>query len=430
MTAATDLPVGVIGAGGSGLVAAAALRRAGVEMEVLEARDGVGGTWRYDPDGDGSACYASLMTNTSRRRTSLAQAQIPGRPWEYVPHREMLAWLEGLVDREGLRDHVRVGWRVARAVPDGSSWVVTSDAGQERRYRALVCALGVNGRPRMAALPGRFTGEQLHSAGYREPAAFAGRDVLVIGLGTSGCEVAGELAGAARTVHVAVRTPMWTMTRRIAGFPIDWLDNPWIARTVPWSVRRRMLAIDVPDHDRAPVPARIAETERRCGDDVIAISDSLPKAARRGLVTFHPDVQAVDDRTVTFADGVTTDVDVIVHATGFDLPTGFLPPELRPGADGLYRGIAHPDCDGLHFVGLIEAHRALLPIAETQAAWMAAVLSGRLVLPGVRRATAKRRAGRGAAQSATSATDVISSSTTRATWRRCDGTRVRRRPRF
>ena len=394
MTAATDLPVGVIGAGGSGLVAAAALRRAGVEMEVLEARDGVGGTWRYDPDGDGSACYASLMTNTSRRRTSLAQAQIPGRPWEYVPHREMLAYLESLVDREGLRDHVRVGWRVARAVPDGSSWVVTSDAGQERRYRALVCALGVNGRPRMAALPGRFTGEQLHSAGYREPSAFAGRDVLVIGLGTSGCEVAGELADAARTVHVAVRTPMWTMTRRIVGFPIDWLDNPWIARTVPWSVRRRMLAMMCRITTGRLHRHGLPKPERRCGDDVIAISDSLPKAARRGLVTFHPDVQAVDDRTVTFADGVTTDVDVIVHATGFDLPTDFLPPELRPGADGLYRGIAHPDRDGLHFVGLIEAHRALLPIVETQAAWMAAVLSGRLALP----ESAERR--RSAAQDA------------------------------
>jgi hypothetical protein len=187
---------------------------------------------------------------------------------------------------------------------------------------------------------------------------------------------------------------MWTMTRRIAGCPIDWLDNPWIARTVPWAVRRRVLAMICRATTGRLYRHGLPKPQRRCGDDVIAISDSLPRAARRGLVKFHPDVQAVDDRTVTFADGITTDVDAIVHATGFDLPTGFLPPELQPGADGLYRGITHPDSDGLHFVGLIEAHRALLPIVETQAAWMAAVLSGQIVLPG----SAERR--RSAAQDA------------------------------
>ena len=78
----SDLPVAVIGAGGAGLLAAAALRRAGVAFEVLEARDGVGGTWRYDEDGSGSACYRSLVANTSKLRMSVGRKRIPGRPWE------------------------------------------------------------------------------------------------------------------------------------------------------------------------------------------------------------------------------------------------------------------------------------------------------------------------------------------------------------
>jgi cation diffusion facilitator CzcD-associated flavoprotein CzcO len=143
-----DDPVAVIGAGGSGILAAAALRRAGVAFEVLEARGGVGGTWRYDADGDGSACYASLVANTSKLRMSPGARRIPGRPWHYASHAEMLAYLEGLTDAEALRAHMRFGWRVAEARPCDVGWLLTSGGGEQRRYRAVVCALGVNGRPR------------------------------------------------------------------------------------------------------------------------------------------------------------------------------------------------------------------------------------------------------------------------------------------
>lgn len=396
MPGGDELPIGVIGAGGSGLLAATALVREGLPVEIVEARAGVGGTWRYDPDGDGSACYASLVTNTSRLKTSPAVRRIPGRPWQYVPHAEMAAYFEDLTDRFELRQRLRLNWRVVKGAPDGTGWLLHNDDGETLRCRAVVCALGVNGRPRLARLPGTFTGEQLHSASYREPARFAGKDVLIVGLGTSGCEIAGELAGTARSVSIAVRSPSWTMTRRLAGVPLDWLDNPVVARVVPWSARRQVLAafsrITTGRLHRYGRP----RPTRRCGDDVISVSDSFPAAVRAGLVDFRPGVSEVDGRTVRFTDGTTAEADVIVHATGFDLPTDFLPEELRPGADGLYRGIAHPEADGLFFVGLVEAHRALLPIAEQQAIWTAAVLGGRMALPPAteRRRLAKQEAER------------------------------------
>jgi cation diffusion facilitator CzcD-associated flavoprotein CzcO len=75
-------PVAIVGAGGSGIAMATALKRAGVEFEVLEAREGIGGTWRYDPDGDGSACYRALVANTSKLRTQMGFRKMAGRPWE------------------------------------------------------------------------------------------------------------------------------------------------------------------------------------------------------------------------------------------------------------------------------------------------------------------------------------------------------------
>src|SRR3954451_7989392 len=162
-------PVAVVGAGGSGLLAAAALRRRGVEFEVLEARDGIGGTWRYDESGTGSACYRSLVANTSNLRMSVGGRRISGRPWQYAGHEEMLAHLEELADADGLRPHIQCGWDVAQARAGGDSWTLVERGGEERRYRAVVCAIPSNGRPRMAGETTGFGGEQLHSAAYRTP---------------------------------------------------------------------------------------------------------------------------------------------------------------------------------------------------------------------------------------------------------------------
>ncbi|MFL5780488.1 MAG: flavin-containing monooxygenase [Thermoleophilaceae bacterium] len=376
-----SLPVAVVGGGGSGLLAAAALRRAGVRFELLEARDGIGGTWRYDEDGSGSACYASLVANTSKLRMSFGGRRIAGRPWQYARHDEILSHLEAFADDEHLRPHIRLGWRVTNARQEDDGWVLTEEGGARRRYRALVCALPTNGRPRFAELPGSFGGEQLHSAAYRTPDRFKGRSVLVLGLGTSGAEVAGELAPVARTVQVCARSPLWMMSRRLYGVPIDWLDNPHVARVMPWRVRRVALAGFCKATTGRLHRSGLPRPTRRCGDDIIAISDTFPRAVRKGLVRFRPALTRIDDRTAEFSDGTTAEVEVIVHATGYHPGGDFLPKEAQPRPNKLFRGIAHTDVEGLFFVGMMEAHRALLPIAEDQATWVADAISGELALP-------------------------------------------------
>lgn len=100
--------------------------------------------------------------------------------------------------------------RIERAEPgSGAQWLVHTPDGP-LPTGAVVVATGRCHTPNLPRWPGRsmFTGTLLHSAHYRSPAPYRGRDVLVVGAGNSGTEIASVLAGAgAGRVRIAVRTP-------------------------------------------------------------------------------------------------------------------------------------------------------------------------------------------------------------------------------
>jgi cation diffusion facilitator CzcD-associated flavoprotein CzcO len=85
-------------------------------------------------------------------------------------------------------------------------------------------ATGYERQPFIPSWPGRdrFTGRLLHAADYRNPAPFRGSDVLVVGSGCSGMEIAYDLAAAgAGLVRLSVRTPPSMLLRSVGGLPGD-----------------------------------------------------------------------------------------------------------------------------------------------------------------------------------------------------------------
>src|SRR5437870_11569695 len=91
----------------SGLAAVHALTRAGLEVSCYEAGSNVGGMWRYENDSGLSAAYASLHTNTSRRRMQYPSMPMSDSVAEVPHHSDMLAYLEVCSERNDLKHHVR-----------------------------------------------------------------------------------------------------------------------------------------------------------------------------------------------------------------------------------------------------------------------------------------------------------------------------------
>jgi cation diffusion facilitator CzcD-associated flavoprotein CzcO len=373
----------VVGAGGAGLAAGQALAARGIPFRILEARDGIGGMWRHGE----TFAYDSLTSNTSRYRTSFRAHRISRRGRPFIHHTEFLAYLESFADRFGLREHVELNTRVERAEPAGDGWEVTVEGREPEPFRALVVATGVLGRPRRREIPGDFEGRRLHSGEYRGPAAFAGQDVVVAGIGSSGAEIAGELVDHARSVTLAVRTGVHVAPKHILPrVPLDALDTKGSARLVSWAGRRRVVELQLRLLVGRPGAHGLPAPRHRLFDEPPTLSDTFVRAVKRGRFDIRPGIERLDGRSVVFADGSTREADAIVFASGYDPGLGYLPPELVEGYGEhhmpLVRGIAHRHAEGLYFVGMTVAPGALLPVFEAQSAWIAAVLAGDLPVPG------------------------------------------------
>jgi cation diffusion facilitator CzcD-associated flavoprotein CzcO len=207
----TDVDVLVVGAGITGLYQLYRAREAGFSVQLLEAGDGVGGTWywnrypgaRFDSE---SYTYAYLFSKELFEE------------WEWREHfaeqPEIERYLNHVVDLFDLRRHIRFGAKVTSAVYDEPSgkWTVVVSDGIEFRTQFFIAATGVLSVPYYPEVPGRqdFRGESYHTGLWpAAPVDFAGKRVAVIGTGSSGVQVIPAIAGEVASLTVYQRTANW-----------------------------------------------------------------------------------------------------------------------------------------------------------------------------------------------------------------------------
>jgi len=208
----------VVGGGQAGLVMSWHLTQRGVDHVVLE-RARVGERWR-------SERWDSLMFQFTSDRLSL-----PGLPYDgpdpdgFAHHTEVLDRIERfhrLVDAP-----VREQTDVARLAPHLDEWELTTSGGPVRA-RAVVSATGPFQRARIPRLAASLAKDvfQVHATGYRNPDQLPSGGVLVVGAGASGLQIAEELLGSGRAVHLAVSRHR-RMPRRYRGHDLFWWLERW-----------------------------------------------------------------------------------------------------------------------------------------------------------------------------------------------------------
>jgi cation diffusion facilitator CzcD-associated flavoprotein CzcO len=348
-----DRPVYVIGGGPGGLAAAYALRSRGIRAVVVERADRVGASWLRH--------YDRLHLHTTRRLSALPGLAMPRRFGRWVARDDVVRYLEKYAEHHELE--LVTGVEVSRVerTPDGTGWLLHASGGRELTGSAVVVATGYNHTPHLPDWPGReaYTGDLVHASAYRNGTPYAGRDVLVVGIGNTGAEIAVDLVehGAER-VRLAVRTVPHIMRRSTAGWAGQY--SGILVRRLPVGLVDRLCRVaaraSVPDLSAHGLPRPDTGLYTRARQGAVPVLDvGLIDAVRKGRIEVVAAVEGFEDGKVLLADGTRISPDAVVAATGYVRALEGLVGHLGV-LDEHGRPVAHgprtpKDAPGLYFTG-------------------------------------------------------------------------------
>lgn len=210
----TDFDVIVIGAGISGMYQLHLLRKAGLNVRVLEAGGDVGGTWYWNR-------YPGARLDSESYSYQYAFTKDLLEEWDWSEHfagqPELERYLQTVADRYDLRKDIQLEARVTAMDfdEDADNWTVTTEAGERLTAHIVITATGVLSAPIYPHIPGMdtFRGEVYHTARWPhdQEVTFEGKRVAVIGTGATGVQVITEIAKTAGHLTVFQRTPNWAV---------------------------------------------------------------------------------------------------------------------------------------------------------------------------------------------------------------------------
>ncbi|KAI1509794.1 Flavin-binding monooxygenase [Pyrenophora tritici-repentis] len=247
--------VAVIGAGISGIVAAAHLKKEGLHVTVFERSSAAGGIWLYDerkplepsystiavsqagitcsseesedierllhaPPGP---CYVGLRNNVSTRLLETTLNRFPAGTEDYVTHKVLADYIQSTAVSTGVHDITQYDTNVRHVSKSGRSWSVetatlqTDTTGAVRweistqSFDAIVVASGHYHSPKVPTTPGladwkrRWPNRVEHSKRYRRPENAHSKNYLLVGGSVSATDIARELGPYANKIFQSQR---------------------------------------------------------------------------------------------------------------------------------------------------------------------------------------------------------------------------------
>ena len=345
-----ETAVVVVGAGPAGLATAARLARVGIRHEILEREDRVAAAWHRH--------YDRLHLHTVK-----STSHLPFRPFgkedpRYVSRDRLLEYFEAY--REALEIEPRFGETVVEIERAEGGWVTRTEAGTELASEHVVVATGLNRVPHRPAWPGEesFRGEIRHSRDYRNGEPWRDRDVLVVGMGNTGAEIALDLLEHEARPAISVRGPVNLVPRDILGRPtqLTAIQLAKLPATLGDAIGVFLRRLNVGDLSRwgletpaLPPTAQLRETGKTPVIDVGTLAE-----IKRGRIRVRPGIERFTEGGVRFLDGSEEPFDAVILATGYRSRVE----EFLPAAKGALDEQGHPpigsldgELAGLHFVG-------------------------------------------------------------------------------
>ncbi|XP_015267303.1 PREDICTED: dimethylaniline monooxygenase [N-oxide-forming] 1-like [Gekko japonicus] len=396
--------VAVVGAGVSGLACTKCCLDEGLEPTCFERTGDIGGVWRfteYVEEGRPST-YKSMVSNTCKEMSAMTDCPYPEDFPVFLPNARLLEYLRLYTKHFDLRKYIQFQTTVIsiKKCPDFSTsgqWeVVTETDGKQKSaiFDAVMVCIGYLTEPSLPldSFPGidKFQGQYFHSREYKTPDIFAGKKVLVVGMGNSGVDIAVEASRIAKKAMISTGRGAWVISRVFDdGYPWDMVFLTRFMNIVRNALPSRVTGWLLASHLNQRFNHAnygVVPKERSVMREPI-LNDELPGCIITGKVTIRPSVKEFKENSVVFEDGQgEEEVDVVVFATGYKASFPFIDESIIKVEDkhaSLYKYIFPPQLEKptLAIIGFLRPLGAVMPVVETQARWVTRVFKGLCKLP-------------------------------------------------
>jgi putative flavoprotein involved in K+ transport len=319
----------VVGAGQAGLSVGFHLARHGLRFVILDAGERIGDTWRKRWD--------SLRLFTPARFDGLDGMPFPAPPDSFPTKDAMADYLEAYASRFGLP--VRTGVRVEHLRREDGRYVVRA-GGRELEAAHVVVAMANYQHPRVPGFARDLRADivQLHSSDYRNPSQLREGDVLLVGAGNSGSEIAMELARRHRVFMSGRDTGH--VPFRIEGFA----GRVLLVRLVLKGLFHHVLTV------KNPIGRKVRPTVVAQGGPLIRVK---PRDLAAAGVERVPRTAGAEGGRPRLEDGRVLDVANVVWCTGFHPGFSWIDlPIFDERGEPRHAGGRVEGEPGLYFVGL------------------------------------------------------------------------------
>ena len=343
----------IIGAGPAGLAMAGQLAYRQLPFTILEASEFVGFSWRNH--------YDRLHLHTVKEHSALPHLPFPADYPTYVPRLKLVDYMEGYAEQIGIQPLFNQPVTGIRRLPS-RQWQVQTPTDTFEAERVVV-ATGYNRIPYQPDLPGQanFRGIIWHSREYRNGSAFQNEDVLVVGMGNTGAEIALDLYEHGARPVISVRGPVNIVKRDTFGRPTQ-PTAIFLNKFPNWfydlmaSLSQRLTIGDLSKYGLHKPPYSPSYQIRKLGKIPVIDVGTLDQI-KEGTIKVVPGIRQINRDSVTFTDGRELPFDAIVLATGY---RAGLQPIL---GESLARHLLNekgypkshwfdsPDLQGLYFLG-------------------------------------------------------------------------------
>lgn len=302
----------IVGASAAGLASAACLQREGIEFIVLEKYPQVATNWRNH--------YDRLHLHTSKKWSGLPFKSFDGSLPKYPARQHVVDYLDNYAKE--LNIHPVFNTEVLSVKKEADNWITETNSGTYQS-RFVIVATGLNHKPKIPEFEGMssFKGKVLHSSQYKNGAAFAGKNVLVVGFGNSGCEQAICLHEHGAHPSLSVRSAVNVLPRDIFGFPV--LEIGKLTSIFPPRVADKinapLIRILVGDITKLGLkrskygPREQIEKQKR----IPLLDIGTIKLIKQGHIKVYGDIVRIEGNSIYFEDNKQQHFDAIILATGY-----------------------------------------------------------------------------------------------------------------